>query len=95
MDVFTFFIQGLLCNAVAANGIEQRKFELIFRGIQVNKQVINFVQHFVWTGVFSIDFVDHHHDLQSGLKGLFENKTRLGQRTFRGVYQQQGAVGHG
>ena len=95
MQVLPFIRQVLNGDTVAADGVEQRKFQLILRCIQVDQQVINLIQHSVRSGIRAVDLVDHNDNFQTGVQGLVEYEAGLGQRAFTGIHQQNGAVGHG
>ena len=82
-------------HGVAADGVEHREFKLFFRGVEIDEQVVDFVQHFLRAGVLAVDLVDDHDDLEAAFQRLAEHETGLGQGAFRRVDQQDGAVGHG
>ena len=63
-------------------------------GVQVDKQVVDFVQDFRGARVVTVDLVDHHDRRQSQFKRLGQHESRLGQRAFRGVDEQHDAVDH-
>ena len=94
MKVLALFFQGFLSDAVAAHRIKQGELQLFVIGAQVDQKVVYFVQHFMRSGVFPVDFVNDHKDLELCIQGLFQHKTGLGQRAFRGVNQKDGAVSH-
>ena len=64
-------------------------------GVQVDEQVVNFVEHFLGAGVLAVNLVDDHNHGQTGLKGFAQHKTRLRQRPFSRVHQQDRAGSHG
>src|SRR6202011_3054414 len=47
-------------NAQTGVGVDHGKVELVFGGVQVDEQVVNFVQHFFGASVGAIDFVENH-----------------------------------
>src|SRR4030042_1127481 len=94
-EILSLFVQGFLGNAVAADRIEQRKFELIVRGIKVDQKIVDFIEDLVGTGVSPVNLVDDHDDLEMSLQGFSEDKPGLRQGTFRGVNQENRAVSHG
>ena len=67
----------------------------MFVGVKVDEQVVNFVEHFLGAGVLAVNLVDDHNHGQTGLECFAQHKTRLRQRPFRGIYQQDCAGGHG
>ena len=69
--------------------------QAVFRGVEIDEQVVDFVQHFLRAGVLAVDLVDDHDDLEAAFQRLAEHETGLGQGAFRCVDQQDGAVGHG
>ena len=59
------------CDAGARIGVYDGEIELVFAGVKVNKQVIDFVQHGRRPGIGPIDFVDTDDRRQSRLQRLF------------------------
>ncbi len=93
-EVSSLFLRGLLGDPLAPDGVQDREIDLFFRGVQVEKKAINFVKHFLRPGIFAINLVDHHDDLQPGFQSFLEDKSRLGQGPFRGIHQEEDAVHH-
>ena len=75
-------------------GVEHRKIELLFVGVEVDEQVVDLVQHFLRTRVRTVDLVDHHDRRQLRFERLAQHVARLRQRAFAGVDQQHHAVHH-
>src|SRR6266852_2712909 len=75
-------------------GVEHGKIELIFFGVEINKEVVNLVQHFLRASVGTVDFIDDHNGRQSGLERFAENVAGLRQRAFAGIHEQHDAVNH-
>ena len=50
--------------------------------------------HFVRPAVGFVHLVDDHDGLQSQFDGLAQHKARLRHGAFKGIYQQQHAIGH-
>ncbi len=73
-------------------GIEHRKIELVDSGVEIDEQVVNFVEHFLRTRVLAIDLVDHDDGRQVRFERFREHVAGLRQRTFAGVDQQHDAV---
>lgn len=71
------------------------ELKLVFVGVQVYEQVVDFIEHLLGPGVFAVNFIDHHHNRKTSLQGLVQHKTCLRQRPFRGINQQNSAAGHG
>ena len=82
-------------DGVASDGVQHGEFELFFRRVQIDEQIVHFVQDFLRAGVLAVDLVDDHNDLEAAFEGLAEHETGLRQRAFRRVHQQDRAVGHG
>ena len=62
--------------------------------LQIDKEIVDFVQYFLGACVRPVDLVDHHDGRQLRLKSLCQHVTRLRQRTFRRVHQQHHTVNH-
>ena len=66
--VFTVRLQA--AGTPAGVGVEDREFQLLLVGIQVNVEVIDLVEDFLDPGIGPIDLVDHDHGGQFQFKGL-------------------------
>ena len=75
-------------------GVENRKIELVFGGVEIDEQVVDLVQHFLGTRVGAVDLVDHDDRRQLGFQRLAQHVARLRQRALAGVHQQHDAVHH-
>ena len=67
---------------------------MIFFGVEIDEQVVDFVQHFLGTRVGAINLVDHQDGRQVGFEGLAQDVAGLRQRAFAGVDQQHDTVDH-
>ena len=65
---------------------------MILRGIQIDEQVVDLVQHFGNTGIRAVDLVDYNYGRQFGFERLHEHIAGLRQRSFAGVHQQHHAI---
>ena len=81
-------------NAVARVGVDDREIELIFGRVEVDEQIVDFIEHFGGARVHAIDFVQHDHRRQLRGQRLLQNVTRLRQRAFAGIHQHDHAVHH-
>src|SRR5207302_1989039 len=93
-QIFAGLFRGERAGASLGIGIEHGKLELLFFGVEINKEIVNFVEHFLRAGVGAVDFVDDHNGRQAGLKGFGKNVASLRQRPFAGVHQQHDAINH-
>ncbi len=75
-------------------GVEHREIDLLFLGVQIDKQVVDFVQHFLRARVGAINLVDDHDGRQMCFQRFAQHVARLGQRAFAGIDQQHDAVDH-
>ena len=64
-------------------------------GVQIDEQIVYFIQNFRGARVLTIDFVDDDDDLEARVQGFFKHEAGLRQGAFGGVDQQNSAVGHG
>ena len=81
-------------HTLTADGVEHGKLELRLAGVQVDKKIVDLVQHFFGPCVLAVDLVDDHHHRQPGFQRFAQHKTGLRQGTFRRVHQQNGPCGH-
>ena len=58
-------------DTIPADGVEQGKFKLILGGIHINQQVVNLIENLFRSGIFTVDFIDDHHNFEAGFQGLF------------------------
>ena len=75
-------------------GVEHREVELFLGGVEVDEQVVDLVQHLLGARVGTVDLVDDDDRGEAALERLAQHETRLRQRPFRRVHQQQHAVHH-
>ena len=80
--------------AIFGDGVQDRKVQLRFVCVEVDKQVINLVQHFLRARVGAIDLVDDHDGRQFGLERFREHIAGLRQRALGGIDEQHDAVNH-
>ena len=73
-------------------GVDDRKIELVFRRIEIDEQIVDFVQHFLDARVRAVDLVDDEHGRQLGFERLHQHVAGLRQRPFAGIHQQHDAV---
>src|SRR5208283_682935 len=55
-----------MSDAGAGVGVDDGKVELIFGGVEVNEEVVDFVQYFFGAGVGAVDFVEDNHRRKFG-----------------------------
>ena len=53
-----------MCDAFARVRVDDGEIELIFRGIEVNEEVVDFVEDFLGPCVCAINFVQNDHGWQ-------------------------------
>src|ERR1700739_4272785 len=81
-------------HAGASVGVDDREIELILGRVEVNKQVVDFVQHFFRAGVGAVDLVQYHHGRELGRERLLQDIPGLRQRAFAGVDEEHHAAHH-
>ncbi len=74
--------------------VQHRKVELLLVRVEIDEQIVDFVEHFLRPGVRPIDLVDDDDRRQPALEGLSQHETCLRQRTLRRVHEQHDAVDH-
>ena len=75
-------------------GVEHRKIELVLGGVEIDKQIVDFIEDGSGTGVGTIDFIQNDDRRKLRLQGFLQDVARLGQRSFAGVDQEEHAVHH-
>ena len=75
-------------------GVDDREVDLVRIGPKVDEQLVDVVQDLRRTRVGAVDLVQRHDHRQVALHGLLQHVPRLGQRTLRGVHQQQHGIHH-
>ncbi len=63
-------------------GVQHRKIELVFAGIEIDEQVVDLVQHFLRARIRTVDLVDDQDRRQLGFQRLAQHVARLRQRAF-------------
>src|ERR1035438_2692408 len=81
-----------LGEAGLGDGVEHRKIELIFRGVEVDEEIVDLVQDFLDAGIRPVDFVDDDDGRELIFQGLAEDVAGLRQGPFARVHQQHDAV---
>ena len=80
--------------AVASNSREHWKRQVMIRMSQIQKQLLDFMQHFFWTSILTIHLVDYQNHWQVESQGLRQHITGLWQRAFCGVDEKQNSIDH-
>ncbi len=75
-------------------GVEHREIELVFCRIQIDKQVIDFVQHGFRARIGAINLIQHDDRRELSLQRFLQHVARLRQRPFAGIHQQNHAIHH-
>jgi len=65
--------------------IKDGKVELIFLGVEVDKEIVDLVQDFLRAGVRTVDLINNDDLGEAGLESLAENVAGLGQGAFTGI----------
>ena len=92
LEVFGAVVERTFSDAAPGNRVEDGEVELVLRGIEIDKQVVDFVEHFLRACVRTVDLVDHNDRWQFGFERLTKDVTRLGKRALTCVDEQQNAV---
>src|SRR4030043_1231046 len=75
-------------------GVDDRKFKLFLCGVEVNKEIVDFVQNLLNPCISAVYFINDQDRRKIKLKGLFQNESCLGQRALRGIDEEQHAIHH-
>ena len=93
-EIFGVLVQISFGNAGTGIGIDDRELELFLCGIEVDKQVVNFVEDLGNARIRTVDFVDADNRWQPSFQSFFQHKPCLWQRTFRGIDEEHDTVHH-
>ena len=74
--------------------VEHGEVELILGGVEVDEEIVDFVQHRGGPRIGAVDLVDDDDRRETTLERLAEDEPRLRKRPFRCVDEQQHAVDH-
>jgi len=80
--------------ALLGHRIDHGRLELVGVLRELEKQVVDLAQGSLGVGVLAVHLVDHDDDAQPDLERLAEDEARLRHGSFRGIDQQEAAVGH-
>ena len=75
-------------------GVEHREIELVLDGVEVDEEVVNFVEDRGGAGVGTVDFIEDDNGRQIRLQSFLQDVARLGQGAFAGVHQEEHAIDH-
>ena len=74
--------------------VEHWKIQLTLVRIEVDEQVVDFVQYFLRSRVGPVNLVNHHDGQQFGFKRLCQHVARLRKRPLCGINQEHHTVHH-
>ena len=74
--------------------VQHREIELVLGSLQINEQIVNFIEHGGGARVGPVDLVEDDDGEQLGLERLLQDVTRLRQRAFARVHQKEHAIHH-
>ena len=74
--------------------VEDRKFDLFLRRIEVDEEVVHLVDHLLDPGIGAVDLVDDEDDGNPLSEAFFSTKRVCRQRPFARVNQQHHPVHH-
>ncbi len=75
-------------------GVEHREIELVFGGVEIDEEVVDFVQDCGGAGVGAVDLIQDNDGRKLGLQGFLQDVTRLRERAFARVHQEEHTVDH-
>ena len=81
-------------HAVARVGVDDRKIELVFGRVQIDEQVVDFVEDFGGPRVGTVDLVQDDHRRQLGGERFLQDVAGLWERAFARIDQHHYAVDH-
>src|SRR5712672_3380896 len=93
-EIFRVIADFAMGHAVARVGVNDRKIELVFSSVQVDEEIVDFVENFLGASVGAINFVEHDDGRKLGGQSFLQDVASLRQRTFAGVNQDNDAIDH-
>src|SRR5689334_20539165 len=82
------------CSTGLRVGVENGKSKLIFLGIEVDEEIVDFVEYLLCARVWPIDLVDHQHWRKPSFQSFAENIAGLRKRSFTSVSKQHHSIDH-
>src|SRR5229473_1695830 len=92
--IFGIVADFAMRDAVAGVGVDDGEIELVFGGVEIDEQVVDFVEDFRGARVGAIDFVEHDDRRELGGQGFLQDVARLRQRAFAGADEQAHPIDH-
>src|SRR5882757_4379808 len=93
-EIFGIVADVAMGHTVAGVGVNDRKIELVFGSVQVDEEIVDFVENFLGASVGAIDFIEHDDRRELSGKSFLQDVASLRQRTFAGVNQDNDAIDH-
>ena len=81
-------------DAGARVGVDDGKIELIFGGVEIDEEVVDFVEDFFGTRVGAVDFVEDDDRGKLGGERFLQDVAGLRERAFAGVHEKDDAIDH-
>src|ERR1700728_2509529 len=81
-----------LCDTGFRVRVDHGEIELLFGGIEIDEEIVNFVQDLLNAGIGAVDFVDDDDRRKLGFESLHQYIAGLRERAFAGVDQKHDAV---
>ncbi len=85
-------IQG--SNSRFGGGEDEGAVQLLFTGIQIDKQFQHFINNFPWPRLRAVDFIDAYDNGKLQFQSLAQNEFCLRHSAFKGVHDENNAVYH-
>ncbi len=85
-------IQG--SNPCFGRSEDERAVQLLFTGIQIDKQFQHFINNFPWPCLRAVDFIDAYDNGKLQFQSLAQNEFCLRHSAFKGVHDENNAVYH-
>ena len=85
-------VQRLLRHTGSRVGVEDREIELVFLRVEIDEEVVDFVEDLRRARIRPVDLVDDDDRLQLGFESFHQNVTGLRERAFARVDEQHDAV---
>ena len=93
-QVLRIVLGVVLRDARLGDCVQHWKLQLIFARVEIDEQVVDFVQDLLRAGVLPVDLVNYDDRLEVKFQALLEHELRLWQTSFGRIDKKQHTIDH-
>ena len=93
-QIFRVIADFAVRHAVARVGVDHREVQLVFHGVEIDEEVVDFVEDFRRPRVDAVDLVQHDHRWELRRQRFLQDVARLGKRAFARIHEHHHAIDH-